>query len=225
MTLVLLAHGTRDPAGAEVAATVAGAVHTRLPAVPVELAFADVRAPNLAEVLRRVPGPAVLVPAFLASGYHVRLDVPRQVARSGRSDVVIAPALGPAPELVDVVCERVRAAGARPGDALVLAAAGSTDAGAVADVRRAAALLSARTGVLVRIGYLTARTPRLADVVRNVRRSAGRVAVASWLLAPGLFHGRVVDSGADIVADPIGAHPALADLIVRRYADAVTLVA
>jgi sirohydrochlorin ferrochelatase len=52
-----------------------------------------------------------------------------------------------------------------------------------------------------------------------VGHAGGRVAVASWLLAPGLFHRDVSSSGAEVVADPLGAHPRVVDLIVRRYTE------
>jgi sirohydrochlorin ferrochelatase len=45
---------------------------------------------------------------------------------------------------------------------------------------------------------------------------AGPVAIASWLLAPGLFHQRLADMGADLVSEPIGGHPRVVDLIVHR---------
>ena len=104
MTLVLVAHGTRAPQGAEVVQAIADQVRDLLPEVPVKVAFADVRAPDVTTVLRFARGPAVVVPAFLASGYHVRVDVPAQVAAAGHPSVVVAPALGPAPSLVLAFC-------------------------------------------------------------------------------------------------------------------------
>ena len=209
MTLVLVAHGTRDPAGARVIGRLACAVRRRLPGVRVEVAFVDVHGPDVATVLGEVCGPAVVVPAFLAAGYHVRVDVPAQVGRRA----LITPPLGPAPALVAAAHDRLVAAGWRPGDTLVLAAAGSSDPRARADVRRAAMLLSTRTGTGVQIGYIATGTPRLPDVAAA---APGRVAVASWLLAPGLFHQSAQHCGAPVVADPIGPHPRVADLITRR---------
>jgi sirohydrochlorin ferrochelatase len=43
------------------------------------------------------------------------------------------------------------------------------------------------------------------------------VAVASYLLADGLFQDRLRDSGADLVADPLGSHPAMVRLIANRF--------
>jgi len=211
MSLVLVAHGTRDPAGLEVARCLAAA----LPG-PAELAFVDVLHPPLRRVLARVPGPVTVVPAFLASGYHVRVDVPGEVTATGRRDVTITEALGPHPAVVRAAAVRLREAGWRRGDTVVLAAAGSSDPRAIADVHLAARRLSAVVGRRVRVGFLAAGTPRLADLVGGLRAvGERRVAVASWLLAPGAFHRAALGCGADVVADPLGAHPA----VVGRLAD------
>jgi sirohydrochlorin ferrochelatase len=213
MTLVLAAHGTQDPAGAVVVEEIADAVRRRLPGVPVEVAYVDVRSPSLTEVLSRVSGPAVVVPAFLAAGYHVRVDVPEQILLSGAESVTVTPALGPDALVLDAVHDRLAAAGWERGDGVVLAAAGSSDSRAVADVHRAARRLSVLTGGLVQVGFITSAQPSVPEAVA----SAGpRVAIASWLLAPGLFHQRLADMGADLVSEPIGAHHRLVDLVVRR---------
>ena len=217
MTLVLVAHGTREPAGALAADEIAQAVRAKLSGVPVEVAFADVRRPSVTEVLGTVRGPAVVLPAFLASGYHVRVDVPGQVARSGHPDVRLARPLGPARAMVSAMHDRLVSAGWRAGDELVLAAAGSSDDRALADVGRAARLLAEHTGVRVRIGYVTTARPSVDEAVVAARRTGRRVAVACWLLAPGLFHRWVARCGADVVSEPIGAHPLLVEHVLRRY--------
>lgn len=210
MTLILVAHGTRDPAGVRVIHDLAALIPVR---VPVKVAFADVCEPTVDTVLRSVSGPAVVVPAFLSAGYHVHTDLPAQVG--GRA--VLTPPLGPAPTVVSAVHDRLRAAGWRPGTPVVLAAAGSSDPRARSDTRRAAILLSLRIGAPVQIGYVTMASPRLPEVVRR------GVAVASWLLAPGAFHRAVVDAGMGVVSEPIGAHPRVAQLIAQRYAGIIAL--
>ncbi|WP_020667997.1 sirohydrochlorin chelatase [Amycolatopsis nigrescens] len=215
--IVLAAHGTRDPAGARVVAELADLVRAR--GVPVRVAYADVRAPDVTEVLRGLRRPAVVVPAFLASGYHVRTDIPAQIEAAGHPAVTVADAFGPAPELLDVLADRLRAAGYRRGDRVLLGAAGSSDPHALAEVRSAADALAARLATPVRVGYAATASPSLADLAGA---TPGRVAVASWLLAPGLFHRRARDSGAAVVSDPLGAHPRVADLILRRYSEALT---
>ncbi|WP_335645129.1 sirohydrochlorin chelatase [Amycolatopsis albispora] len=209
-----MAHGTRAPAGVRVISELAELVRARVD-VEVRVAYADVLQPDVTSVLRDVPGEAVVVPAFLASGYHVRTDIPAQIEASGHRAVRLTPAFGAAPELLDVLEQRLLDAGYRDGDAVVLAAAGSSDPRALSEVRVAARALRARLGVPVRVGFAATARPSVAEVVDSLRRH--RVAVASWLLAPGLFHRRLADSGAAVVAEPLGAHPAIADLVVRRY--------
>jgi sirohydrochlorin ferrochelatase len=226
LTLVVVAHGTRDPAGATTSERLAAAVAARAPGVPVGLAYADVRAPSLTDVLARVDAPRiVVVPAFLASGYHVRVDIPEQIARSGRSDVLLASPLGPAPAVVAAAVQRLAEAGWRRSDALVLAAAGSSDRRAGADVRRAATQLSKAVRRPVTIGCIATGTPTIDEAVAAARRTARRVAVASWLLAPGLFHRWLDRSGADVVSQPLGVHPYLVDQLLRRYQAALLRVA
>ncbi|MFC7447496.1 sirohydrochlorin chelatase [Rhodococcus daqingensis] len=214
--LVLVAHGTRSPRGVDMVAALADAVAGEVGTTRV--AFVDVLGPSPAEVLRDLGGPAVVVPAFLASGYHVHTDVPREVADSGHPDVTVTRALGPDPVLARVLFERLREAGWRPGDAVVLAAAGSSDPRALADVRRGAAMLAELLGDRVHIGYVATAEPRVPQVVGGLRSSGHRrVFIASYLLAHGLFHRRLADAGADGVAEPLGVHPALVRLLADRY--------
>jgi sirohydrochlorin ferrochelatase len=200
------------------------ALRARLPARQVLLAFVDVLGPSVREVLATVPGPVTIVPAFLSRGYHVRTDVPQQVAATGRRDVTISAALGPHSLLVGAVKQRLREAGWRETDAVVLAAAGSSDPRAVADVRVAASQLSGEVGGRVRIGFLAAGIPRVAPLVASLRVAGkSRIAVASWLLAPGLFHSRLAGTGADVLAAPLGAHPGVIDRLARLAASGAML--
>ncbi|MGO4614771.1 sirohydrochlorin chelatase [Nocardia sp. 2YAB30] len=234
--LVLVAHGTRSTKGVQMIAALAEAVSKELGAeisgtgpevgeAPwVRTAFVDVLGPSPSEVLRDLVTPAgeavpaVVVPAFLASGYHVYQDVPREVDESAHPAVAVTLAMGPDPALARIMKMRLRAAGWQPGDAVVFAAAGSSDARARQDVRRAAALLAERLGAPARIGYVATGAPRLPEAVADLRASgARRVFIASYLLAHGLFQQRLLEAGADGVAEPIGVHPAVVRLIAERY--------
>ncbi len=220
--LVLVAHGTRSARGVQMIGSLAEAVRAELAgsgAEPqVRTAFVDVLGPTPAEVLRGLDRvPAVVVPAFLASGYHVYQDVPREVRDSGHPDVVVTPAMGPDAMLARVMRMRLREAGMRRGDAVVLAAAGSSDARARHDVRRATALLAEELGGSVRTAYITTGEPRVPEVVAALRESGQRVFVGTYLLAHGLFHQRLHEAGADGVAEPLGAHPAVVQLLIGRY--------
>ncbi len=133
----------------------------------------------------------------------------------------VTPALGPDPALARVLLRRLTEAGWNPGDATVLAAAGSSDARALRDVERAALMLAEAAGTRVDIGYIATGEPKVADVVAAARvRGAKRVFVASYLLAHGLFHERLHAAGADGVTEPLGVDPGVVDLVVNRYESA-----
>lgn len=217
--LIAVAHGTRDPEGPVVLEELLDDVRKRLPEVAVRIAYVDVIGPMLDEVLADVGGAAVVVPMFLASGYHVRVDVPRAVEATG-GRAVVTPALGPDDAVVSAVAERLRFAGEMP-DAVVMAAAGSSDESALGEVATAGAKLAALLERDVVVGYITTAAPTVGEAVESLReRGHGRVGVASYLLAPGLFLRRLDDVGADVVAPPIGAHERVVDLIVDRYRSA-----
>ncbi|MCI2417253.1 sirohydrochlorin chelatase [Saccharopolyspora sp. K220] len=208
--LLLVAHGTRDPAGPRVIERIADATAARL-RVPVHIAYVDVIGPTVEDALREIDGPLVALPAFLAAGYHVRTDLPEQIAASGRDDVAVCAPLGPAPEITEAMLRRLIAAGWQPGDRVVFAAAGSSDARALADVRTAARLLGRRCGQWLNPSYVTTAAPATADVC-----GPGDY-LAPYLLAPGLFHRRLAELPVRGVAEPIGAHPSVIELIGRRY--------
>lgn len=230
MTTLIVAHGTRNPHGVKMIADLAEAVTDVLDEA-VRVAFVDVLGPTPAEVLRDLHSePTVVVPAFLSSGMHVRDDVPRYVAESGHPDVTVTRPLGPSPELARAMLSRLIDAGWERDDHVVLVAAGTRDPRGHRELRYTAAALSALVGHRVSIAFAApcrdgSGYPAVADVVAQARdRGARRVALASYLLADGLFQGRLHEAGADAVAAPLGLHPAVVKLVCRRQREA-TLVA
>ena len=227
MIPILVAHGTRKAHGVEMI----GELADRVSAVTgrrVRTAFVDVLGPTPADVLRTLPDdvPAVLIPAFLSSGYHVRVDIPGHVAASGHRNAVVTTAMGPAQDTVRVVVERLLESGWQPSDSVVLAAAGTSDPNAQRDLRVTAALLSAALGQRVELAYAATGEPSVGSAVAGLReRGARRVVVASYLLADGLFQDRLRASGADVVAEPLGTHPDVVRLIASRFRRAVLPVA
>jgi sirohydrochlorin ferrochelatase len=217
--LVLVAHGSRDDAAHACVEDVVAAVRTALSGVDVRLGYVDVRGPKVDEAVAGLDR-AVVVPAFLASGYHVRTDLPAQLAASGVGPerFSVTPAIGPDPLLAHAARQRLAEAGWRYGDAVVLAAAGSSDPAALAEVRVAGRMLAVEVGRKVRVGFVATAAPRVDAVVAGLRAAGEqRIAVATWLLAPGVFHTRLGEAGADVVSAPLGAHPDVVATVVARY--------
>lgn len=218
MNPLLVAHGTRKPGGVAMIADLAHRVGALL-GREVRTAFVDVLGPTPSDVLSTLHGePVVVVPAFLASGYHVRVDLPAFVETSGHSDVTVTDALGPSANITHVLTDCLLESGWHPDDSVILAAAGTSDPHAQRDLRITATLLSAAIGARVELAYAATGEPRVADAVTAVRaQGARRVVVASYLLADGLFQDRLRASGADVVTEPLGPHPGVARLIASRF--------
>jgi sirohydrochlorin ferrochelatase len=194
------------------------AVRTAAAPVDVRAAFVELVEPDVRAALNGIPTGrrAVLVPLLLSSGYHDRVDLPAAIA-AARPGTAHAPVLGPDPLLAVALADRLREAGWHPGDAIVLAAAGSSDPAAVETVRTQADLLATELGAEIGVGFGSAAEPPVAAAVATARATgAGRVAIAPYLLAPGHFATQLTMAGADLVAEPLGAHPAVVDLVLAR---------
>lgn len=212
---LMVAHGTRASAGVQTIRDLAAAVSERVG--PIRTAFVDVLGPSPAELLRGITGWAIVVPTFLASGYHVHTDLPAHIAESGHRDTLVTPSMGPDPKLARAMRDRLLDIGWRGGDPVVMAAAGSSDPIACHELRRAANLLDGLVGN-VHLGCIATGTPKVADVVRRLRTTtASRIYIAPYLLANGLFHARLHECGADAVAAPLGVHPEVVSLVSTRF--------
>lgn len=217
--LLLVAHGTRSGAGRRELCRLLLETRKRLDGAACRLAWVDVQSPAPQRVLADAV-PTVVVPAFLARGYHVSEDV-GGAAREAPGPVALTPHLGADPEVVRALVQRLAEAGgvgAFGADAVVLGAAGSRDADSRAETAALAGTLGGLLGVPVVPAFATAAEPSVADAVAALRRDGHRrVAVASHLLAPGFFADRLAAAGGDVTSAPLGAHPEIVDLIVRRY--------
>lgn len=224
--LLAISHGTSSQAGREAVAALVGAVRAASTDLDVRDGFVDVQRPNVADLIDGL-GPtrtAVVVPLLLSAGYHVHVDL-SDALEPTHGRVLLAPALGPDDRLAAVLARRLQESGHVDSDAVVMAAAGSSDARAVADCRDVGARLAALLGREVTVGFLSAAEPRLPDAVTAARESGARVIVSSYLLAPGYFQDLVEASGADVATPPLalpGDTPAeLVGIILDRFASAV----
>jgi sirohydrochlorin ferrochelatase len=107
-------------------------------------------------------------------------------------------------------------------DALVLAAAGSSDARANAMVARLARVWGARHRLPTSVAFASTAPPSTGEAVRDWRLEGRRhVAVGSLFIAPGMLPDRAAElaheAGAVAVSAPLGAHDELARIVLARY--------
>lgn len=238
--VVLVAHGSRDRRAAAAIRALARATAAAVPGTPVLPSWLDHTEPAPARVLRELAGAghrrAVLVPLLLTAAYHRRVDIPAAVAEAAvgvpamavRVTDVLGPAAGDRVDELLLAGLRQRLAEAAPGgfDAVVLAGAGSRDAGARASVAGVAAALGAACRVPSQVAYASAAPPTVDAAVARLRAGgARRVAVAGYVLAPGVFHDEVVRTarraGAVAVSAPLADAPDVVRLVLSRMAGRV----
>ena len=240
--LVALAHGSRDPRSAATIGTLVDEVKALRPDLTIEKAFLELSRPHFSTVVDRLVKKGhdeiVVVPLLLTEAYHAKVDVPRAVAeataRHEGLSIRSTDVLGLGTQLLDVLDLRMRealkASRVRELDALVLAAAGSSDALANQAVARLARLWGTRHKLPVTAAFASAAPPATGEAVRAFRAEGRRhIAVASLFLAPGFLPDRArelaLEAGAVAVSEPLGAHPELARTVLARYAvGAVELV-
>ncbi|HWL97495.1 MAG TPA: sirohydrochlorin chelatase [Nocardioidaceae bacterium] len=231
--LVALAHGSKDPRSAETVNALCAQVRSLRPDLRVEAAFLDHCEPSPTQLFDRLVAEGydevVVVPLLLTAAYHARVDVPAVVQeaadRHPKLRMQVTEVLGD-DVLLDVLDRRLRTAlkaeRAREIDALVLTAAGSSDARANASVARLARLWGARHRLPAVAAFASAAPPASGEAVRRFRSEGRRhVAVGSYFIAPGFLPDRAEElageAGAIAVAEPLGADPEVAWLVLTRY--------
>ncbi len=232
--LVALAHGSRDPRSASAVRDLVAQVRSMRPDLRVETAFLDLSRPDFQTVVDRLVRSGVeevvVVPLLLTEAFHARVDVPAAVAEAtARHEgllIRVTKVLGLGQHLLDVLDRRVReslvGARVRELDGLVLAAAGTSDPLALQAIQRLARQWSHRHRLPVVPAYASASPPATGEAVRALRAQGRRhVAVGSLFLAPGLLYDRAAElateAGAVAVAEPFGADPDVAHVVLARY--------
>ena len=232
--LIALAHGSRDPRSARTVREIVAATKALRPDLKIEPAFLDHSRPDLDSVVDRLVARGhteiVVVPLLLTEAYHARVDVPEVVtAASARHEglgIRVAEVVGTDAALLSVLDVRLREAlresRVRELDALVLAAAGTSDARANANVARLARLWGHRHHLPTSVAFASTAPPSTGEAVREWRRQGRRyVAVGSLFIAPGKLPDRAeelaLEAGAVAVSAPLGAHEELSRVILARY--------
>ncbi|MFJ7410318.1 sirohydrochlorin chelatase [Streptomyces sp. NPDC098077] len=224
-SLVAVAHGSRDPEALRTVLALLDRVRDLRPGLDVRLGHIELNRPLLPDTLDGLRGAdAVLVPLLLGRGHHVKHDLPAAAAAAPDVRTRIAAPLGPHPLLVEALYGRLADAGWDLADeggrraGVVLAAAGSRDPDSARDTRHTARTLAMRLGVPVVPAYASAATPTVPAALRALAaRGRHRAFVASYFTAPGRFASACADAVPHGAAAPLGAHPAMARLVLHRY--------
>ncbi|HVM20561.1 MAG TPA: sirohydrochlorin chelatase [Egibacteraceae bacterium] len=241
--LLTIAHGTRDPRGAQEMDRLLDVLASRHPAPVANGWLEDFAEPDVAtaaqSLLAQGATQIVTVPFLNFGAYHAKTDVPEALAEVVQEspDVLVAHGrvLGLHSALFDLARARIDAVSppaGRADEVLVVASSGSSDPDANSDLAKAARFLAEGTGHRwVEHAFAGVTWPRIDTVLRRVAAAgASRVVIFSWSLLAGLLEQRVSTTAAEVAADTglqiadagrFGPDPLVAEAVLERYAEAV----
>ncbi|WIY02048.1 sirohydrochlorin chelatase [Amycolatopsis mongoliensis] len=234
--LVAVAHGSRDPRSAATVRALVDVVRAQAPGLSVHESFLDLSSPRVTDVLRSLYASghrtAIVVPLLLGSAFHARVDLPALIdsvtAECPGFRVQVSDVLGADPALQAVALDRLASAPRRRGTGVLLSAVGSSNASANAVVASLAARWEERLGFPVSETFASAAQPDIPAAAARLRaRGVRHLVVASWFLAPGLLPDRIARLALEadpraFIAEPLADDPRVADVVISRYATAVS---
>ena len=228
MSLLLVAHGSRDPRFARTLHRVRDGVRAELPGRRVELAFLDLDEPLVGAVLDELASDGedvTVVPPLLGDGYHSRFDLPVLLDAARRQWPALrieqTPVLGSI-SLVDALADRLtqvldgHAHGAHPG--VLMYAVGSSDERSDDSARIRGAELAEHTGLPVEVVFATKLGENAVELHAALARlraaGAQRIVGLPYFLSSGLLTERVEALLDGPVAAPLADHPDVISAII-----------
>jgi sirohydrochlorin cobaltochelatase len=238
--LLTIAHGTRDPRGAQEMDALLAILRSRHPAPVANGWLEDFASPGVAEAAQQLVDAGaeqiVTVPFLNFGAYHAKTDVPAALAHiSGDVRLAHGRVLGLHDALFALARTRIDAVSdpaGRGDEVLIVAASGSSDPDANADVAKAARFLAEGTGHRwVEHCFAGVTWPRIDVVLRRAAAAgATRAVVFNWSLLAGLLEQRITSTAAEVAAETgleiveagrFGPDPLVAEAVLQRFAEAV----
>ncbi len=235
--LLVIGHGTRDPAGLAEFEQVVALAAERYPQQPVERGYLELAEPTIAQGIARLVERGVrridVVPLLLFAAGHARRDIPAVLDEARRNfpqvEIVQHDVLGCHPRIVELSALRYREALAdhepiaAEDTGLILVGRGSLDSDATQAMLRFAELRVELTPVAeCRVGFVAMAKPTLAEALHQAATCAARrVVVQPHLLFRGQLLSDVEQAVANarlttpdkqwLIAPRLGVHPLLVE--------------
>lgn len=247
-TVLLIAHGTREPRGNDEATAVARALAQRS-GRNVRLCFLEHAEPGIPDAIAALHAEGVrsliALPLILTAAGHVKNDIPAAIslarARFPDLDITIAGHLGAHAALIAILAKRFDEVNSPPMDAadigLVVVGRGATDPDANAEIYKIARLLwETRPVGHLAVGFMGVTRPTadeaMTETVRAFstgNRRPARILVIPYFLFQGLLLQKLAREASNLtqggavrdirVADPIGVDPGLVETLIFRLED------
>jgi sirohydrochlorin ferrochelatase len=216
--VILLAHGSPDARAQVALEGLACAVEDGSAAFRVHTAVLD-HGRGLVETCETLASlgatEAIVVPVFLSTAFHVRIDVPRVVADARTRTslrLTVTDALGSSPALLAALDRLL------PDGPVALAVAGTSDARAQGALDELAQRWARSRGAAVVVAHASQAQPDLPAALAALESPTGQAAaVAALVLFPGVLPERIAAQAAGrFVTPPLYQLPETAALVLER---------
>lgn len=225
--VLLVGHGTRDPAGVAEFLALAELLRARLEPLPVRPGFLELAEPSIDAAVSDLAAAGVqsiyAAPVLLFAAGHAKRDIPDAVAaaaqRHGLTVSGQSPHLGCRPELLALSQRRFDEAVAgrqfKPSETLhVMVGRGSTDETASAEMREFSARRAAAGAAFQTLTAFAAMAePRIEPTLEQAASTGARHIVVQPHL---LFAGELLDRVAALTADAARRHPTIIWSLTRH---------
>jgi sirohydrochlorin ferrochelatase len=233
-SLVLLGYGSPDPRVSQVSQQLRDQLLEIRPELDIHVGFLAQGGPSAISVVHRLVGQGVaeivLVPLLLSEAFGAPAAVSALTAQAAAAHpglrITAARPIGPEAQLLSILDGRLREAlrvrRVCELDALVFAAAGSSDVRSNALVARRARQWATHHRLPHVVSFAGGSGPSTAEAIRTLRAQGRRhIAVGSWFLAPGPLWAHQTElayaAGAVAVSSPMGAEAEIAEVALTRY--------
>jgi sirohydrochlorin cobaltochelatase len=245
-TVLLIGHGSREPAGNEEFLRFAEEARPHLGPEPVESCFIELTEPLVPESLdrcvRRGARRVIALPVILFAAGHVKVEIPHDLdeakARHPTVDFLYGRHLGLHPLLLEAFEERLVELEARfPGSpnetAVLVVGRGSSDPDSNSDVYKLGRLLwEAKRYPWVEVCFIGVTAPSLPEGLARCRAlGARRIFVLPYFLFTGVLIPRIRRLSAEFAAahpdievrvgEYLGSHPNVFKVLAERKVEAM----
>jgi sirohydrochlorin cobaltochelatase len=242
--LLVVGHGSRDPRGAQEFHELVALVRERNPSLAVEGGFIELSRPPISECVNRLAEGGshriAAVPLMLLAAGHAKDDIPATLVREKMSypDVsfVYGRALGIRPELLSLMDERISAVvpeEKKEETAVLIVGRGSSDPDANSDLFKVSRLFyEGRPYPMAEPAFVSMTPPNVAQGLDRLKGlGAKQIVVFSYFLFTGVLEKRIREQSSRFGAENpslevayagyFGSHERVADLVLKRYEEAI----
>jgi len=237
--VLIVGHGTREPEGTYGFLELVSSVQKQVRSY-VQPAFLEITSPSISEGAEHCLSTGAerlfVIPLFLFGGQDIKKKLPQALEtvrmRNPQLAIAISPPIGPDQRILEILKERLESemrSSPSLDTAVLLVARGFSDQDAMAEMEEVRVRFAQEADLrMVRHAFVEIASPSISDGIESCFAiQAKQIVVLPYLLFPGLMLKKIKNQVETIrsrqaekmpiqVADCLGPHPKLTELLIER---------